>query len=108
MSTLLKKERFAQLSQSFHGYNILKMYGILNDLNLKRENRYILCNFIDQNSSKFETEGDIYEKNNDYSLNHLFIFAVNKAKKHDLIQTLYEEYTNGINAITQKRDIKSF
>ena len=107
MSTLLKNEGFLQRSRSFHGYNILKMYGILNEMNLKRENRLILCNFIDQNSSKFETEGDIYEKNNKYSLNHLFIFAVNNAKKHDLIQTLHEEYTNSINAINQKIDIKT-
>jgi len=108
MSTSLKKERLLQQSPSFRSYKILKMYGILNEMNLKRENRYILCNFIDQNSTKFETNGDIYEKNNDYSLNHLFIFAINNAKKHDLMQTLYEEYTNSINAITQKKDIKSF
>ncbi|MHA1669885.1 MAG: hypothetical protein ACTSV5_04810 [Promethearchaeota archaeon] len=108
MSTILKKERFLQRFQSFHNYKILKMYGILNEMNLKRENRYILCNFIDQNSIKFKTDGDIYEKNNEYSLNHLFIFAINKAKQHDLMQTLYEEYTNSINAIIQKREIKSF
>ena len=108
MSTILKEERFLRQFHSLQGYKILKMYGNLNELNLKRENRYILCNFIDQNSNKFEIEGDIYEKNNEYSLNHLFIFAVNKAKKHDLIHTLYEEYTNSISAITQKRNIKSF
>lgn len=108
MSTILKKERFLQQSPSFRSYNILKMYGILNEMNLIRENRYILCNFIDQNSSKFGTRGDIYEKNNEYSLNHLFIFAINKAKEHDLMHTLYEEYTNSINAINQKKDIKSF
>jgi hypothetical protein len=108
MSTTLEKESFLQQSPSFRSYKILKMYGILNEMNLKRENRYILCNFIDQNSTKFETKGDIYEKNKDYSLNHLFIFAINKAKKYDLMQTLYEEYMNTINAIAQKKDITSF
>ena len=107
MSTLLKKVGSLQQSHSFHGYNILKMYGILNEMNLKRENRIILCNFIDQNSIKFETEGDIYEKNNNYSLNHLFIFAVNNAKKYNLIQTLYEEYTNSIKAKIYKIVLKS-
>jgi len=107
MSIKLENERILQESPSFRSYKILKMYGILNEMNLTRENRYILCNFIDQNSTKFETQGDIYEKNTNYSLNHLFIFAINKAKKHDLMQTLYEEYTNSINAIAQKKEITS-
>jgi hypothetical protein len=108
MSTTLKEERYLQRFHSLYGYKILKMYGFLNELNLKTENRYILCNFIDQNSKKFETEGDIYEKNNNYSINHLFIFAINMAKKYDLLQALYEGYTESILAITQKRDINSF
>jgi hypothetical protein len=81
---------------------IFRMYGALNDLNLRRENRYILCNFIDQNSAKFNFQGDIYKKNHKYSLNQLFIYALNKAKEHDLLVALYDEYINSINAISQK------
>jgi hypothetical protein len=83
---------------------ILRMYGLLNDLNLRKENRYILCNFIDQNSTIFELNEDIYEKNKDCSLNQLFLYAITKAKENDLIKTLYDEYLSSINAISEKRE----
>ena len=78
---------------------------MLNKLNLRNENRYILCNFIDQNSDKFDLEKDIYEHNNDYSLNQLFLYAFNKARQNDIVNHLYEEYINSINAICEKQDI---
>ncbi|GAH52865.1 unnamed protein product, partial [marine sediment metagenome] len=37
------------------------MYGLLNELELRNENRYILCNFIDQNSELFDLKRDIYK-----------------------------------------------
>jgi hypothetical protein len=81
------------------------MYGLLNDLNLKKENRYILCNFIDQNSDLFDLKTDIYQNNNKYTLNQLFLFAIRKAKEFNLIGALYEEYLNSITAINQKKEI---
>ena len=87
---------------------ILRMYGLLNDLNLKNENRYILCNFIDQNSEVFDLKEDIYRKNNSCSLNQLFLFAIRKAKEKNLIRALYDEYIDSINAILEKRDLSSF
>ena len=87
---------------------ILRMYGLLNDLNLKNENRYILCNFIDQNSEIFDLKEDIYQKNNSCSLNQLFIFAISKAKEKNLVKSLYDEYVNSIDAILEKNEISSF
>ena len=87
---------------------ILRMYGLLNDLNLKNENRYILCNFIDQNSETFDLKEDIYQKNNSCSLNQLFLFAISKAKEKNLVKSLYDEYVNSIDAILEKNEISSF
>ena len=87
---------------------ILRMYGLLNDLNLKNENRYILCNFIDQNSEIFDLKEDIYQKNNSCSLNQLFLFAISKAKEKNLVKSLYDEYVNSIDAILEKNEVSSF
>lgn len=113
MSLMLKKNKYLQLFQSlthanikFKGPLILRMYGLLNDLNLINENRYILCNFIDQNSDLFEFRKDIYKYNHEYSLNQLFLFAYNKARAHQLLKNLYDEYINSINAIQNKIDTK--
>lgn len=115
MSSLLEKYANLQLFKSlkheqikFQYPIILRMYGLLNDLNLKKENRYILCNFIDQNSELFELKDDIYEKNNSCSLNQLFIYATRKAKEKNLVKILYDEYVNSINAILEKKEIPSF
>ncbi|TFG25731.1 MAG: hypothetical protein EU533_00855 [Promethearchaeota archaeon] len=115
MSSLLEKYANLQLFKTikheqikFQYPIILRMYGMLNDLNLKQENRYILCNFIDQNSESFDLKDDIYEKNNSCSLNQLFIFAIRKAKEKNLIKTLYDEYLNSINAILEKQKISPF
>jgi len=114
MSSLLKKNNFLKLFRSITGGEIkfqspmiLRMYGLLNDCNLRNENRYILCNFIDQNSELFEVSKDIYQSNQDYSLNQLFLFAYNKAKSHRLVKNLYDEYINSINAISNKVDTKN-
>jgi hypothetical protein len=82
------------------------MYGLLNDLNLKNENRYILCNFIDQNSDLFKLQKDIYLSNQECSLDQLFLYAFNKAKSHNLLNALYEEYKNSVIAIHEKVDTK--
>jgi hypothetical protein len=81
------------------------MYGLLNDLNLKKENRYVLCNFLDQNSDLFDLKADIYRTNHNYTLNQLFLFAIKKAKECDLLGALYEEYLNTIVAINRKIEI---
>jgi len=114
MSSLLKKNKFLKLFRSitgseikFQGPMILRMYGLLNDVNLRNENRYILCNFIDQNSDLFKVSKDIYQNNQDYSLNQLFLFAYNQAKSHCLVKNLYDEYINSINAISNKVDTKN-
>ncbi|MFX1469541.1 MAG: hypothetical protein ACFFB8_12850 [Promethearchaeota archaeon] len=84
---------------------ILRMFGALNKINMRNENRYILCNFIDQNSDKIGINDDIYEIGNNISLNQLFLLAYNKAKEFKLIEELYNEYLNSINAINQKKTI---
>jgi hypothetical protein len=81
---------------------ILRMYGALNRINLRNENRYILCNFLDQYSDELEFGEDIYEINNKKSLNQLFLLACNKAKEHKLVEALYKEYLNSIDAINSK------
>ena len=115
MSLSLKRNKYLSLFNSllyqdikFQSPLILKMYGLLNDLNLKKENRYILCNFIDQNSVLFNVEADIYQNNHRYTLNQLFLFAIKKAKECNLIRALYEEYLNSIVAINQKKEISHF
>ena len=86
----------------FQGPLIVKMYGTLNKINLRNENRYILCNFIDQNSDLMNINEDIYITNNNKTLNQLFLLAYNKAKDSDLLELLFEEYRDSINAISQK------
>ncbi|NHJ24456.1 MAG: hypothetical protein EAX89_07775 [Candidatus Lokiarchaeota archaeon] len=112
MEYSLKKARYLEIFKAinhnkikYQGPLILQMYGLLNDLNLRRENRYILCNFIDQNSTLFDLKEDIYETNNDVSLNQLFLFAYHKAKVNNLLGSLYNEYINSVNAISNKIDI---
>lgn len=114
MSFVLKKNKFMTLFKSinnnkikFQGPLILRMYGLLNDLNLRNENRYILCNFIDQNSSIFDLKDDIYQVNSSVSLNQLFLFAYNKARSHNLIERLYYEYFDSLDAISRKVDTGS-
>jgi hypothetical protein len=97
--------KFSELNHDkikFQGPLIVKMYGTLNKINLRNENRYILCNFIDQNSDLMNIEEDIYMTNNNKTLNQLFLLAYNKAKDSDLLNALYEEYTCSIEAISQK------
>jgi len=115
MSLSLKRNKYLNLFNSLLHQNIkfqspliLRMYGLLNDLNLKKENRYILCNFIDQNSALFNFRADIYKNNHKYTLNQLFLFAIKKAKECNLIGALYEEYLNSIVAINQKKDISHY
>ena len=86
----------------FRGPLIVKMYGALNRVNLRNENRYILCNFIDQNSDLMNIEEDIYMTNNNKTLHQLFLLAYNKAKESDILGLLYEEYKDSLNAISQK------
>jgi hypothetical protein len=78
------------------------MYGALNKANMRKENRYILCNFIDQHSDVLKIE-DIYDTNNDSSLNQLLLFALIKAKEFNLLNVLYDEYLNSIDAINSKK-----
>ena len=110
MTVVLKRNAYLQAFQAIHhnhikfqGPIILKMFGALNQFNLRSENRYILCNFIDQNSDLLKIE-DIYTKNNEKTLNQLFLLAYNKAKECNLLTTLYEEYLTSINAIIDKRN----
>ena len=112
MTVILKREAYLRAFQALHHKNIkfqgpliLKMFGVLNDLNFRNENRYILCNFIDQNSDKLNIE-DIYTSNNEKTLNQLFILAFNKAKEYNLLNALYDEYVTSINAIANKKDFQ--
>lgn len=111
MSLSLKRNKFLQLFQTINNKNIkyrgpllLKIYGLMNELELSNENRYILCNFIDQNSERFNLTKDIYDINNDVSLNQLFLFAYSKARTNNLIPKLYSEYVNTVNALSRKID----
>ena len=81
------------------------MFGALNKINMKNENRYILCNFLDQYSDIIGLKEDIYKLSNQVTLNQLFLFAITKAREKKLISTLYNEYINSINAISKKRII---
>lgn len=114
MSFVFKKNKFFELfhvlnmrNVKFQGPLILKMFGLLNDLNLTSENRFILCNFLDQNSELFGLEKDIYQSNHQYSLNQLFLFAFHKAKSTNTLKNLYNEYINSIDAIYNKVDTKN-
>jgi len=114
MSILLKRNKFLELFKLItpHKYKfqsplILRMYGLLNDLNLRNENRYILCNFIDQNSDLFKLQKDIYLTNQNCSLDQLFLYAFNKARAHNILNALYDEYKTSITAIYEKVDTKT-
>jgi len=114
MSLSLKRNKFLQLFQTinnnkikYQGPIILRIYGLMNDLELSNENRFILCNFIDQNSEKFNLKKDIYEINSDVTLKQLFLFAYSKARTNNLIPNLYTEYVNSVNAISQKIDTQA-
>ncbi|MFX1316023.1 MAG: hypothetical protein ACFE9T_09190 [Promethearchaeota archaeon] len=89
----------------YQGPLILSMFGALNKVNLRRENRYILCNFLDQYSDHLGINEDIYETNNTKSLNRLFLLAFNKAKESKLLDALYNEYYTSIKAISEKKAI---
>jgi len=84
---------------------ILRMFGMLNEVNMRKENRYILCNFLDQHSDQMGIDENVYEINNQRTLNQLFILAFNKAKEFNLVDALYDEYINSINAINSKKAI---
>lgn len=114
MSSSLKRNKFLQLFQTinnnkikYQGPIILRIYGLMNDLELSNENRFILCNFIDQNSERFNLKKDIYEINSDVTLKQLFLFAYSKARTNNLIPNLYTEYVNSVNAISQKIDTQA-
>ncbi len=112
MSVSLKRNEYLRMFLSLHHNKIkfqapliLRMFGALNKINMRNENRYILCNFLDQHSDKMDLSDDIYEANNSKTLNQLFLLAFNKAKEFKLIQALYNEYINSINAINGKKII---
>ncbi|UCD01014.1 MAG: hypothetical protein JSV23_09030 [Promethearchaeota archaeon] len=112
MSVSLKQNKYLRIFQSlqhnkikFQTPLILRMFGALNKINMRNENRYILCNFLDQHSDRLGLGDDIYEINNDKTLNQLFLLAFNKAKKFKLVEALYNEYINSINAINRKKPI---
>ena len=114
MSLSLKRNKFLQLFQTinnnkikYQGPIILRIYGLMNDLELSNENRFILCNFIDQNSERFNLKKDIYEINSDVTLKQLFLFAYSKARTNNLIPNLYTEYVNSVNAISKKIDTQA-
>ena len=112
MSFSLKKGKFLDVFKSmnpenmkYQGSLILRMYGLLNDLQFRNENRYILCNFIDQYSETFDLKEDVYNINQDVSLNQLFLYTFNKAKSKNLLGNLFREYINCVHAISNKIDI---
>ncbi|MFX1395827.1 MAG: hypothetical protein ACFFAS_02160 [Promethearchaeota archaeon] len=113
MTFSLKRNKYLQDFQLLNHDNIkyqvpiiLRIYGALNIINLKNENRYILCNFLDQNSETFNLNDDIYITNNKKSLNQLFLLALTKAKKHGLLNALYGEYLDSLRAISQKKEFQ--
>ncbi len=102
----LKLFRFIHHNQiKYQAPLILKMFGVLNKVNMRNENRYILCNFIDQFSDRIGFTEDIYKVSNEVNLNQLFLFAISKARENKLIEALYSEYVNSINAISKKKSI---
>ncbi len=109
MTLPLRRKEYLRMFQSlqhdeirFQTPLILRMYGALNRVNMRNENRYILCNFLDQNSDIIGLGDDIYKTNNQKSLNQLFLLAVNKAKEFKLLEELCNEYISSINAINKK------
>lgn len=112
MSAQLNRDIYLKAFKSLHQNKIkfqapliLRMYGALNEVNMRKENRYILCNFLDQHGDEIGIEDNVYESNNDVSLNQLLLFTLNKAKRHNLITALYDEYLNSIDAINSKKPI---
>ena len=109
MSAHLKRykdlKEFQTIHQNMIKYQsplILRMFGALNKVNMRNENRYILCNFLDQHSDQIDVEDNVYETNNQKTLNQLFLLAFNKAKEFKLLEALYNEYLNSINSINSK------
>jgi len=112
MSVSLKRNKYLKMFQTlnhnkirFQTPLILRMFGALNKINMRNENRYIICNFLDQYSDKIGLSNDIYEINNSKTLNQLLLLALNKAKEYNLVEVLYNEYINSINAINTKKSI---
>ncbi|MFX0001174.1 MAG: hypothetical protein ACFE88_13760 [Candidatus Hermodarchaeota archaeon] len=112
MSVFLKRNEYLKVFQSLHHNKIrfqtpliLRMFGALNKINMRNENRYIICNFLDQYSDKIGLQDDIYDINNKKPLNQLFLLALNKAKEYKLLEVLYNEYINSIKAINTKKSI---
>ena len=112
MSVPLKKYEHLKLFRSiqhnqikYQAPLILRMFGVLNKVNMRNENRYILCNFLDQYSDCIGFTEDIYKISNHVTLNQLFLFAITKAKENKLIEALYNEYINSIDAISKKKTI---
>ncbi len=112
MSVSLKRNKYLKMFQTlnhnkirFQTPLILRMFGALNKINMRNENRYIICNFLDQYSDKIGLSTDIYEINNSKSLNQLLLLALNKAKEYNLVKVFYNEYINSINAINAKKSI---
>lgn len=113
MAYALKKHEFLKILRSLNpdeikypGPVILKMFGALNKMSFYNENRYILCNFIDQHSDSLNISEDIYVTNNQKNLNELFLLAFNKAKESKLINALYDEYLTSLKAISEKQEFK--
>ena len=111
MSAPLKRNEYLKDFQSLHQNKIkfqapliFRMYGALNKVNMRRKNRSILCNFLEQNSDFLEIEGISY-KDNEVSLDQLLLFTLNKAKRYNLICSLYDEYLSSISAINNKLTI---
>ncbi|MFX1503820.1 MAG: hypothetical protein ACFFDH_22855 [Promethearchaeota archaeon] len=112
MSVPLKKYEYLKLFRSIQHNQIkyqvpliLRMFGVLNKINMRNENRYILCNFLDQYSDRIGITEDIYKISNQVTLNQLFLYTINKAKEKKLLEALYNEYINSISAISQKKII---
>ena len=112
MSVSFKRYKYLKEFNSLHHNKIkfqtpliLRMFGALNEVNMRKENRYILCNFLDQHSDQIGLDENIYEINNQKTLNQLFLLAFNKAKEFKLVDALYGEYINSINAINSKKAI---
>jgi hypothetical protein len=113
MSVSLKKYEYLKLFRSiqhsqikYQAPLILRMFGVLNKINMRNENRYILCNFLDQYSDRIGFTEDIYKAGNQVTLNQLFLYTINKAKENQLIGALYDEYINSIDAISTKKMIQ--
>ena len=94
MSVSLKRFEYLKMFQTLNHNKIryqtpliLRMFGALNEINMRNENRYIICNFLDQYSDKIGLNNDIYEINNSKNLNQLLLLALNKARS-----TIWSEY----------------